>query len=147
MALTSLFVVGCSGSSVKVEKTPAVEVSIEGMNEGDLAGFTYLYDYGNGFRLYADNFTKIVYVMYYDNVDSGTKAVARSSSLSPYISPNGNYCYIDTEARQIKELITDNSVVNSGTSVDNNQEGTDNQTPSSTTIDESISNKIDQNRN
>ena len=55
----SFGIVGC-GTNVE---QPAGGVSIENAEDQTL-GFTYLYDLGNGYKLYADNFTKIVYLRY-----------------------------------------------------------------------------------
>lgn len=155
-------ITGCSSESsdFKTNDVPAVEVSIDGKNSDDTTGFTYLYDYGNGFRLYADDYTKIVYVLYYNHSGSGAKSTM-STSLSPWLSQNGKYCYIDTEDKTIKELDTDNVVkIDSN---DKNKDETDNTDVSesdtnedtsssseesgSSDLDKSITDKINQNGN
>lgn len=150
-------IVGCGKTSgdLTVSDVPETEISIDGKNSDDITGFTYLYDYGNGFRLYADNYTKIIYVMYYGSSGSGAKN-RTETGLSPWISPNGTYCYIDTENRIIKELNTDNVI----SSIDENTDSTDdldnenNQQSSassengdSSNIDQSVTDKINQNSN
>lgn len=145
-----------SNEEVSSSDTPAAEVGIEGKNSDEITGFTYLYDYGNGFRLYADNYTKIVYVMYYNNSGNGAKSTA-SAGLSPWLSQNGKYCYIDTDEKLIKELDTNQTVDfgNSDENSDSNSDDTDktkDTTPSteegkSSKIDQSVTDKINQNAN
>lgn len=151
---SSLTACGEKSGDLTVTDVPETEVGIDGKNSDDITGFTYLYDYGNGFRLYADNYTKIVYVMYYGSSGSGAKSTTETG-LSPWLSQNGKYCYIDTEDRVIKELSTDDTVDfgNNENEDDNsntkNQERTDTTTEEgkSSKIDQSITDKINQNSN
>jgi hypothetical protein len=98
-----LMVTGCSSE----EEFPAAGVSIENA-EGQTLGFTYLYDLGGGYKLYADNFTKIVYLRYDYQSGDGATSIG-SSSLSPYISPNGYYYKVNTTTRVIEEYIPSNT--------------------------------------
>lgn len=149
---TSLVGCGAASGSLSASDTPATEVSIDGKNNDDLTGYTYLYDYGDGFRLYADNYTHIVYVLYYGSGGTGAKAT-NSMGLSPWLSENGKYCYIDTETKTIKELDSENK--SSDTDDENNEENTDDSTPKNATsetgesssIDDSITDKVNQNAN
>ena len=147
-ALISMFITGCSSSN---SETPEVEVTIDGKNSDDITGFTYLYDYGDGYRLYADNFTKIVYVMYLDNSGNGA-TTAKSSSLSPWISENGNYYYIDTKEKMIKELVDDNTIEDKKNSEDENDEENEDRNAiseesDSSSLDQSVTDQINQNQN
>lgn len=92
------------------EETPAAGVSIANA-EGQTLGFTYLYDLGNGYKLYADNFTKIVYLKYDFTGGKGATSIG-SSSMCPYISPNGNYYKVNTQTRVIEEYISNGNTQN-----------------------------------
>ena len=111
-------------------ETPAAGVSIQGA-ENQILGFTYLYDLGNGYKLYADNFTKIVYLRYDYSAGSGATSVG-SSSMTPYISTNGNYYKVNTQTRVIEEFIpmntqTNNNVVitDENTEIENQEQQTE----------------------
>ena len=145
------FVIGC-GSSGAISKSddPTTIVQIDGKNDSDLTGLTYLYDYGDNARLYADNFTKIVYIVYYDESGTGAKAT-KAVSMSPWISENGKYCYIDTDNRIIKEL---NDEDEDYSNKDNNDDTSSKQNTSSSSeetnssgLDSSVTDKINQNQN
>ena len=145
------FVTGC-GSSGAISKSddPTTIVQIDGKNDSDLTGLTYLYDYGDNARLYADNFTKIVYIVYYDESGTGAKAT-KAVSMSPWISENGKYCYIDTDNRIIKEL---NDEDEDYSNKDNNDDTSSKQNTSSSSeetnssgLDSSVTDKINQNQN
>ena len=157
--LTSLLVVssvvGCSSSdSIGKSDKPATTVKIEGKGDSDLTGLTYLYDYGNNARLYADNFTKIVYIVYFDESGSGAKAT-KAVAMAPWISEDGNYYYIDTENRTIKELTDDNNASDdtssdkdtSDTSDESDTSGSTSEESDSSTLDSSVTDKINQNQN
>ena len=92
-------------------ETPAAGVSIENA-EGQTLGFTYLYDLGNGYKLYADNLTTIVYLRYDYQGGKGATATG-SSSFCPYISPNGYYYKVNTQTRVIEEYIPNHSISSS----------------------------------
>lgn len=149
------FVTGC-GSSGAISKSddPVTIVQIDGKNDSDLTGLTYLYDYGDNARLYADNFTKIVYIVYYDESGTGAKAT-KAVSMSPWISENGNYCYVDTDNRIIKELTdekdTDSDSMDDKDSDDSTSTKQNNLSSSEETnssgLDSSITDKINQNQN
>ena len=98
--LTLGFSLGLTGCGVATEE-PVGGVSIENA-ENQTLGFTYLYDLGNGYKLYADNFTKIVYLRYDYQGGKGATSIG-SSSMCPYISENGNYYKINTNTRVIEE--------------------------------------------
>ncbi len=85
------------------KEEPAAGVSIANA-EGQTLGFTYLYDLGNGYKLYADNFTKIVWLRYDYQGGKGATSVG-SASMCPYISTNGNYYKVNTQTRVIEEFI------------------------------------------
>lgn len=87
----------------KQQEEPAAGVSIANA-EGQTLGFTYLYDLGNGYKLYADNFTKIVYLRYDYQGGKGATSVG-SASMCSYISANGNYYKVNTQTRVIEEFI------------------------------------------
>ena len=106
LLLTSTFLFTGCGTT---KETPAAGVSISGA-ENKTLGFTYLYDLGNGYKLYADNFTQIVYLKYDYCGGNGATSVG-SSTLTPYISENGNYYKINTKTRVIEELIVNKNVV------------------------------------
>ena len=95
----------------KISEEPAAGVSIENA-EGQTLGFTYLYDLGNGYKLYADNFTKIVYLRYDYEGGKGATSVG-SSSITPYLSKDGNYYKVNTQTRVIEEYIPNHTVTNS----------------------------------
>lgn len=98
------------------KEEPAAGVSIANA-EGQTLGFTYLYDLGNGYKLYADNFTKIVYLRYDYQDGKGATSVG-SASMCPYISTNGNYYKVNTQTRVIEEFIpTGNITPNPDTAV------------------------------
>ena len=98
--LTLGFSLGLTGCGVATEE-PAGGVSIENA-ENQTLGFTYLYDLGNGYKLYADNFTKIVYLRYDYQGGKGATSIG-SSSMCPYISANGNYYKVNPQTRVIEE--------------------------------------------
>lgn len=98
--LTLGFSLGLTGCGVATEE-PAGGVSIEDA-ENQTLGFTYLYDLGNGYKLYADNFTKIVYLRYDYQGGKGATSIG-SSSMCPYISTNGNYYKVNPQTRVIEE--------------------------------------------
>lgn len=98
---------GC-GETVE---TPAAGVSIANA-EGQTLGFTYLYDLGNGYKLYADNFTKIVYLRYDFTGGKGATSIG-SCSMCPYISANGNYYKVNTQTRVIEEYVPNIGTVSS----------------------------------
>lgn len=92
----------------KPTEEPAAGVSIANA-EGQTLGFTYLYDLGNGYKLYADNFTKIVYLRYDYQGGKGATSIG-SASMCPYISTNGNYYKVNTQTRVIEEYIPTGNV-------------------------------------
>lgn len=154
---TTMSIVGCGEVSGDLTDNdePETEVSIDNKNSDDLTGFTYLYDYGNGFRLYADNFTKIVYVVYYGSEGNGAKAT-RSMGMTPWISADGNYYYVDTEERTIKELISNDTTIKDDDSKDNSsddisddntQQSATTEDGDSSTLDPSVTDKINQHTN
>lgn len=100
LSLCTIF--SLTGCNVGGEQ-PAAGVSIAGA-ENQTLGFTYLYDLGNGYKLYADNFTKIVYLRYDFSDGKGATSVG-SVSMCPYISANGNYYVVNTQTRVIEELV------------------------------------------
>lgn len=91
------------------KEEPAAGVSIANA-EGQTLGFTYLYDLGNGYKLYADNFTKMVYLRFDYQGGKGATSVG-SASMCPYISPNGNYYKVNTQTRVIEEYIPTGTIV------------------------------------
>jgi len=133
---------GCGGSQTSTNEN-SVEISIEGKTKNDLTGFAYLCDYGDGYSLYADKFTKIVYISKSTSSGSGAKATA-TESFTPWISKNGNYYYIDTDAKMIKELnanySTDENITSQSTDEKVEESG-------SVSLDPSITNQINQNQN
>lgn len=154
---TTMSIVGCGAVSgdLTANDEPETEVSIDNKNSDDLTGFTYLYDYGNGFRLYADNFTKIVYVLYYGSGGNGAKATT-SMGITPWISSDGNYYYVDTEERTIKELISNDTTIKDDDSKDNSsddisddntQQSATTEDGDSSTLDPSVTDKINQHTN
>ena len=152
--ILAISIVGCSDSgAISKSDSPAANVAIDGKNDDDLTGLTYLYDYGDNARLYADNFTKIVYIVYYDSSGSGAKAT-KAVSMSPWLSANGKYCYVDTENYIIKELSDDEDQTSTDTNTDddNDNEDANNNVSSSeetdsSTLDSSVTDKINQNQN
>lgn len=117
---------GCGTTSKEV---PAAGVSIANA-EGQTLGFTYLYDLGNGYKLYADNFTKIVYLRYDYKGGKGATSVG-SSSFCPYISPSGNYYKINTQTRVIEEYIPNHSISSSTDDLDTEVDVTEGESSSS----------------
>ena len=110
----------------KDKELPIQGVSINGA-QGKTSGFTYIYDFGDGYKLYCDNLTMIVYLVKDFSDGRGATSVG-SSSICPYISPNGYYYKIDVKTRVISEVIPqDVHIIDS-----NPQTSTDNKTPSST---------------
>ena len=119
-AIISLFTLGMAFALTgcgTTSETPAAGVSIKDA-EGQTLGFTYLYDLGNGYKLYADNFTTIVYLKYDYQGGKGATSVG-SSSFCPYISPNGYYYKVNTQTWVIEEYIPNHSISND---TENNQE-------------------------
>lgn len=111
LAIISLLTLGMAFSLTgcgNVSEEPAQGVSIANA-EGQALGFTYLYDLGKGYKLYADNFTKIVYLRYDYEGGKGATSIG-SSSLTPYISANGYYYKVNTQTRVIEEYIPNNIV-------------------------------------
>ena len=102
IALLSMSILTGCGSSQEV---PAEGVTISGA-ENAILGFTYLLDLGDGYKLYADNFTKIVYLKYEFSDGRGATAVG-GVSMTPYLSPNGNYYTVNPTTRVIEELTKD----------------------------------------
>ena len=103
------------------QEQPAAGVSIANA-EGQTLGFTYLYDLGNGYKLYADNFTKIVYLRYDYKGGTGATSIG-SASMCPYISANGNYYKVNTQTRVIEEFIPTGNITpnpDSAVTVDTN---------------------------
>ena len=151
--MTTLIGCGAKTETLNLSDKPETEVSIDGKNSDDITGFTYLYDYGNGFRLYADNYTKIVYIIYYGKSGSGSKAT-NAVGMTPWLSENGKYCYVDVEDKSIKELNTDDTVdiKSNDDEDDNTSDNTKQSTPitdqgDSSNIDKSVTDKINQNTN
>ena len=112
LAVIGLLVFGLSFSLTgcgEIKEEPAAGVSIANA-EGQTLGFTYLYDLGNGYKLYADNFTKIVYLRYDYEGGKGATSIG-SASMTPYISPNGYYYKVNTQTRVIEEYIPNQTTV------------------------------------
>ena len=145
----SFGIVGC-GTNVE---QPAGGVSIENAEDQTL-GFTYLYDLGNGYKLYADNFTKIVYLRYDYQGGKGATAIG-SSSMTPYISPNGKYYKVNTNTRVIEEFSpidnidetnTENSQEN-GENTETTQEGENSSTSQKQDIEDILNENSQKNQN
>ena len=171
LTLCSINLVGCGSnmSGMTKKDSPVAEIGIDGRNSDEQLGFTYICDYTGtddpngtpGFRLYADNYTKIVYVVYFNQSGNGA-TISQSTGMSPWLSKNGKYCYLDTEDNMIKELGTDEDVnvdentdedsdSNSTSEENNDKQNTQSESSTenggSTDLDQSVTNKINQNNN